>query len=80
MIQSMPFFDSTPQEANMNEYMLELVNGWAWVYADSYHLDPATATHDARYNFTRGMRTVETYPAKNVKSITINPKNIEVMK
>ena len=64
----------------MNEYMLELVNGWAWVYADAYHKEPATATHDERYHFTRGMRTVETYPVKNVKSITINPKNIKVMK
>jgi len=36
VIQSVPFFDSTPQ--------------------------------------------IETYPVKNVKSITINPKNIEVMK
>lgn len=64
----------------MNEYMLELLNGWAWVYADDYHKEPETTTHPERYVFTREMRTVETYPVKNVKSITINPKNIEVMK
>jgi hypothetical protein len=58
----------------MNEYIVELVNGWAWVYSDSYHLDPATATHDARYIFTRGMRTVKTVDAVKVISITENPK------
>jgi len=42
----------------MNEYMLELVNGWAWVYADDHHKDPTTTTHPERYVFTRGMRTV----------------------
>lgn len=60
----------------MNEYMLELVKGWMWVYADAYHLEPATATHDARYHFTRGMRTVETVDKAKVKSITENPETI----
>lgn len=60
----------------MNEYMLELVNGWAWVYADDYHEEPTTTTHPARYVFTRGMRTVETYPVSKVKSITKNPKMV----
>lgn len=60
----------------MNEYMLELVNGWEWIYADAYHTEPATATHDARYHFTRGMRTVETVDVVKVVSITKNPKTI----
>lgn len=58
----------------MNEFQLELVNGWKWIYADAYHKEPATATHDARYHFTRGMRTVETIDAAKVISITKNPK------
>lgn len=58
----------------MNEYELELVNGRAWVYADDYHTEPATSTHAARYVFTRGMRTVETYETAKVKSITKNPE------
>ena len=64
----------------MNEYMLELINGWAWVYADDYHTEPATTTHAARYVFTRGMRTVETRETAKVKSITKNPKTITQVK
>lgn len=60
----------------MNEYMLELVNGWQWIYADDYHEEPAAQTHAARYVFTRGMRTVETVEKTKVKSITKNPKII----
>jgi hypothetical protein len=60
----------------MNEYMLELVNGWEWIYADDYHKEPATATHDARYHFTRGMRTVKTVDVAKVVSITKKPKTI----
>jgi len=60
----------------VNEYMLELVNGWAWVYADDYHKEQATTTHPERYVFTRGMRTVDAYAVKNVISITKNPKTI----
>lgn len=54
----------------MNEYYVELVNGWEWIYADDYHKEPATATHDARYHFTRGMRTVITIDVVKVVSIT----------
>jgi len=60
----------------MNEYMLELVKGWMWIYADDFHKEPATATHNARYHFTRGMRTVETIDTAKVISITKNPKTI----
>jgi hypothetical protein len=60
----------------MNEYMLELVNGWMWVYADDYHEEPATTTHSARFVFTRGMRSIETIETKKVKSITKNPKTV----
>ena len=60
----------------MNEFMLELVNGWEWIYADDYHKEPATETHDARYVFTRAMRTVETVAVKKVVSITKNPKTV----
>lgn len=60
----------------MNEFMLELVNGWEWIYADDYHEEPATQTHDARYVFTRAMRTVETVAVTKVISITKNPKTI----
>ena len=60
----------------MNEYMVELVKGWMWIYADAYHKEPATAIHDARYHFTRGMRTVETVDAEKVISITTNPETI----
>jgi hypothetical protein len=64
----------------MNEYLIELVNGWGWVYADDYHLQPATTTHAARYVFTRGMRTVETMEEKKVMSITKNPPTIQEIK
>lgn len=60
----------------MNEYMLELVNGWQWVYADDYHKEPETETHAARYVFTRGMRSGETVAVKKVISITKNPETI----
>ncbi len=60
----------------MNEYMLELVNGWEWIYADDYHKEPATQTHAARYGFTRAMRTVENIHAATAVSITKNPKTI----
>lgn len=60
----------------MNEYMLELINGWTWIYADDYHKEPATTTHEARYVFTRGMRTVEIVAVKKVIDITKNPKTI----
>lgn len=60
----------------MNEYMLELVNGWEWIYADDYHKEPATETHDARYVFTRAMRTVKNVDVVKVLSITKNPKTV----
>ena len=60
----------------MNEFMLELVNGWAWIYADDWHKEPATTTHEEQYAFTRGLQTVETYAVTKVKSITKNPKTV----
>jgi hypothetical protein len=60
----------------MHEYMLELVNGWEWIYADDYHEEPATQTLDARYVFTRASKTVMTVDAGIVISITKDPKTI----